>query len=328
MKIALLPARTLQDSLFAPADLEVLSGLGELVRNETETVDADVVRTLAADADAVLTSWRCPAFDAALMASLDRLRVIAHAAGSVKPIVTPAVWKNGVRVSSGNGPLGVGVAETALGMTISSLKNLWRLANSASAGGWREEQGGVRELFDITIGVVGAGRAGAHYIQLLRPFEVDIVLYDPTLSAEQAAELGARKVELDELLAGSDLISIHAPSIPATHHLFNAERLRAMKDDAILINTARGSLIDEDALVAELRRGRLFACLDVTDPEPPPADHPFRTLPNCVLAGHVAGAINNGLRRLGRFAAAELRRFFADEPLHGEVVEADLGKLA
>lgn len=110
--------------------------------------------------------------------------------------------------------------------------------------------------------------------------------------------------------------------------MINADLLRIMKDDAILINTARGALIDEDALVAELRRGRLFACLDVTDPEPPAADHPFRTLPNCVLTGHVAGAVNNGVKRLGRFAVAEIRRFLADEPLEGEVREADLARLA
>lgn len=328
MKIALLPGPTLRDRLFAAADLDALAGLGEVVRNESESVDADIVRTLAADADAVITSWGCPSFDAAVMKELGRLRVLAHAAGTVKPIVTPALWKNGVRVSSANGPLGIGVAETALGMTITSLKNLWQLKDSATTGGWREENAGVRELFDITVGVVGAGRAGAHYIQLLRAFEVEIVLYDPTLTTEQAAELGARKVELDELIERSDVVSVHAPSIPATKHLFNTERLRAMKDDAILINTARGSLIDEDALVEELRRGRLFACLDVTDPEPPAADHPFRALPNCVLTGHVAGAVNNGLRRLGRFAVAELRRFRADEPMEGEVRESDLTTLA
>lgn len=328
MKIALLPARTTQDRLFTPRDLEALAGLGDVVRNESETVDARIVTELADEAEVAITSWGCPSFDAQIMDRLGRLRLITHAAGSVKPIVTPAVWKNGVRVSSGNGPLGVGVAETALGMTIASAKNLWRLKDSAAAGGWREENPRVRELFDLTIGVVGAGRAGAHYIRLLQAFEVDVVLYDPTLTAERAAALGARKVELDELARISDVISIHAPSIPETRHMINADLLRIMKDDAILINTARGALIDEDALVAELRRGRLFACLDVTDPEPPAADHPFRTLPNCVLTGHVAGAVNNGVKRLGRFAVAEIRRFLADEPLEGEVREADLARLA
>ena len=108
----------------------------------------------------------------------------------------------------------------------------------------------------------------------------------------------------------------------------NAAALELLKPDAILLNTARGALIDEDSLVAKLRTSRLYAVLDVTDPEPPAPDHPFRTLPNCVLTGHVAGAVNNGLHRLGRHAAAEIESYVDGRPLAGEVYESQLPTLA
>jgi phosphoglycerate dehydrogenase-like enzyme len=165
-------------------------------------------------------------------------------------------------------------------------------------------------------------------IRLLKQFDVRILVHDPYLSDEAVSELGAEKVELDELLKQSDVVSIHAPSIPETTHLLNERTLRLMKDDAILINTARGSLIDEDALVAELRQGRLWACLDVTDPEPPAPDHPFRSLPNVTLIPHIAGAVNNGLYRIGSYITRELELFAKGERLQGEVDLSALHRLA
>jgi phosphoglycerate dehydrogenase-like enzyme len=256
------------------------------------------------------------------------LKAVFHAAGSVKAVVTPELWRRGIRVSGAAEVLGRGVAETALGMTISSLKHMWRLSGNTRSGEWAKDRDKVKELFGINVGVIGAGRAGRHYIRLLNSFEVDILLYDPTISFEKAAELGAKKVELEELLRTSDVVSIHAPSIPATNRMINRERLAIMKDDAILINTARGTIIDEDALAAELGKGRLFACLDVTDPEPPSKDHPFRSLQNVILTPHIAGAVNNGQYRIGKYAVEEIKRFVKGQPMDGEVKEEQLGILA
>jgi phosphoglycerate dehydrogenase-like enzyme len=147
---------------------------------------------------------------------------------------------------------------------------------------------------------------------LLQAFAVRVLVYDPFISADEAALVGAQKVELDELLRRADIVSLHAPAKPETHHLLNAERLALMKDNALLINTARGSLIDEPALVNELSRGRFFAFLDVTDPEPPAAGSPLRRLDNVVVMPHIAGCIEN-CGRMGELAVEELRRFFAGE---------------
>lgn len=208
------------------------------------------------------------------------------------------------------------------------LHNMWNLSKNTRQGKWSEDKDKVREVYGVTIGVISAGRAGAHYIKLMKNFDVRILLYDPFVSEEKAAELGADKVELDELLKQSDVVSIHAPSIPETYHMLNGDRLAIMKDNAVLINTARGSIIDEQALVAELEKGRLFACIDVTDPEPPAEEHPFRSLPNVVLTPHIAGAVNNGLYRIGKYVVSEIQAYIEGEKMDGEVLEYKLGSLA
>ncbi|GAA3399456.1 hydroxyacid dehydrogenase [Paenibacillus hodogayensis] len=329
VQIAVLPKPSTQKRIFGPAHWEQLEAIGTVVRNTVEgPLQPEVVIPVIRGADVVVTSWGCAALTAELLEAAPNLRGVIHAAGTVKGIVTPDVWERGIRVSSGNGPLGIGVAETALGMTIASLKNMWRLTQTTRDGEWGAGRNAVRELYGITVGVVGAGKAGSHYIRLLRQFQVDLLVFDPVLTAEEAAALGARKASLEELLAASDVVSIHAPSLPATHKMFNRERLALMKDDAILINTARGALIDEAALVDELKRGRLFACLDVTDPEPPAPDHPLRSLPNCVLTPHIAGAVSNGIKRIGQFTIDEIKRLLADQPFEGEVKREQLSVLA
>ncbi|WP_135557375.1 hydroxyacid dehydrogenase [Paenibacillus cymbidii] len=326
--IAMVQGKDQRDRVFAQAHIEQLRLLGEVVLNERSGPPSeDEVRELATGADVIITSWQCPPITAAVLDAAPQLRGLLHAAGSVKGVATPEVWRRGIRVSGGAAALGKGVAETALGMTIASLKNMWRLARHTREGGWTRGTD-VRELYGLTIGVVSAGSAGGHFIRLLQNFDVDVLVYDPFLSAEDAAALGAVKSELEPLLAAADVVSLHAPLLDATHHMINARRLALMKDDAILINTARGGLIDETALAAELAQGRLFACLDVTDPEPPAADHPLRALPNAVLTPHLAGAVTNGLHRIARSIVDDAALLLQDKPMRGEVAPERLDRLA
>lgn len=329
VKIAILPEVKVQRRIFADAHWQQWEALGEVAVNRISGHPTpELAKSLIENADIAVTSWGCPPLTKEILDCAPRLKAVIHAAGTVKGIVTPELWRRGIRVSSGNGELGKGVAETALGLTIASLKNMWRLTDSTRRGAWSEGKEQVRELYQVTVGVVGAGKAGGHFIKLLNQFHVDVLVFDPGLSAEQARALGATKTGLDELLAASDVVSIHAPAIPSTYRMINAERLALMKEDAILINTARGSIIDEAALLAQLRQGRLFACLDVTDPEPPAADHPLRGLPNCVITPHLAGAVNNGAKRLGQFAIDEVQRLLAGKRLEGEVREEQLSIMA
>lgn len=327
-KIAVLPPAGMRNRVFTAKHLEQLGKWGEVVLNEYGTGDPDTIRKVIQGADIAISSWGTPSLNQTILDAAPQLKAVIHAAGTVKPIVTPELWSRGIRVSSANGPLGQGVAETALGLTIASLKNMWKVSRETEQGGWNEEKQRVRELFDVTIGVIGAGKAGKHYIKLLQSFDVTVLLADPFVSPEQAEAIGATKVELEELLVRSDVVSIHAPSLPSTYKLINRDRLALMKDDAILINTARGSIIDEDALVAELSNNRLFACIDVTDPEPPAADHPFRTLRNCILTSHIAGSVTNGLYRIGKYGVNEIDRLQNGQRMDGEVEEKDMAFLA
>lgn len=324
--IALCYPPNLQRPILHERHLERLAGLGRVIH--TDWTDPEQARRALYEADAAITSWGTPVLDEEWLRHCPRLKVVAHAAGTVKGLVSSALWERGIRVSSANGPLGEGVAETTLGMTIASLKNMWRIDRATRSGGWTEERKGARELYQITVGVIGAGKAGMHYMKLLRPFQIKVLAYDPFVSRQQLAELGATRTDLDELIRQSDVISIHAPLLPSTRNMIDRSRLMAMKDDAIVINTARAPIIDEEALVEQLSLGRLFACLDVTSSEPLAADHPLRSLPNCAVTCHIAGAVSNGGYRLGQFAVEELERFKRGIRMEGEVEREQMEILA
>lgn len=328
-RIVMLMNAAQRKKIFRDEDLEQLGGFGSVVCNpDEEGPSPERAAELIKDANIIITSWGCPQLSKEILDQAPEAELIIHAAGSVKGIVSDEVWKRGIRVSGSAQAIGIGVAETALGFTIATLKNMWTLSRNTKQGLWMEGKDKVREVYGVTIGVISAGRAGSHYIKLLQNFDVEILLYDPLLSKEKAEAMGAKKVDLVELLKQSDVVSIHAPSIPETYHMFNSETLSLMKDDAVIINTARGTVIDEAALVTELKKGRFFACLDVTDPEPPAADHPFRSLSNVILTPHIAGAVNNGLNRIAKYAISELQAYLKAETMDGEVLESMLSSQA
>ena len=215
-------------------------------------------------ADACLTSWGVAQLDAVVMAAAPRLKMMAHMGGSVQRFTCPALWRQGVRVTTAAPVLAEDVAITTLGLILTGMKRIWPLARHVRQGGWRDSPyWPSREIRHKQVGLVGASSVGRHLIRLLEPFQVEILLYDPFVTAEDARELGVEKVELDTLLRRADILTLHAPAKPETYHLIDAQGLALLKDEALIINTARGTLIDEPALIAELEKGRFFAFLDV-----------------------------------------------------------------
>lgn len=328
MKIALIMDPGTRKMVFNEKCLKRLANSGEVVVNDGGT-DYDSVAPLVKDAEVIVTSWGNQPVDEKYLALCPNLKILIHAAGSVKPVVSDALWEKNVRVTASANVLSEGVSETALGFTISASKNFYNLNANLHNGLWAEGKENIRELYDLTIGVVGAGWAGRHYIQLMHAFDVDIVVYDPFMTEEKANALGVRSVSFEELLEISDIISIHAPQIPETYHMFNSETLPLMKKDAVLINTARGTIIDEAALYEHMKAGNLkYACLDVYDPEPPAADNPLRTLTNCIMTPHLAGLANNGLKKIGQHVCEELEAFLAGKPMVTEVTREMLARMA
>ena len=330
MKIRALILPIHKQNIFGEKYVARLAELGEVAfYDRTDFNDRDYVLDFVRGADAIITSWGTPALDADILTVCPDLALVLHAAGSIKPVLSDALLTKRPRMTASAIAIGEGVAETALGLAISACKGVYPLSKDTAAGLWYEHKTErVKDFFDITVGVISAGFVGRHMIKLLSSFHVDILLYDPTLTAEECAALGAEKVELTELLSRSDVVSVHAPSIPATEKMLNAENLPLIKDGAVLINTARGAIIDEAALIEELKLGRFFACIDVTEPEPPTADNPLRTLPNVILTPHIAGAVTNGLARIGGHVCEELTRFIGGETMRTEIDIDKLGSMA
>lgn len=177
-KIALIMNGGSRNMVISDKTLARLKTLGEVVINEGSAGKADVIRAITG-ATVAITSWGNTGIDGDILAACPDLKLVCHAAGSVKPIVTDELWKKGVRVVSSACPLGHGVAETALGFTISASKNFYNLNANIHNGGWEEGKSDIGDLFDLTVGVISAGWAGAHYIELLQSFNVDVLLYDP-----------------------------------------------------------------------------------------------------------------------------------------------------
>jgi D-3-phosphoglycerate dehydrogenase len=179
------------------------------------------------------------------------------------------------------------VALLALTLILGVMKNLPRLDSAARDGQWARFP--MRELSQKTVGIVGFGRIGKRLAELLRGFNSRILAYDPYVSEEVAAQFGAEKVTLEQLLGNSDVVSLHLPYTPENHHLINDQTLAMMKDGAYLVNTARGPLVDEKALYNALNSGKLSgAALDVFEKEPITKDNPLFTLENAVYAPHVS----------------------------------------
>ena len=323
MKIAVIAADNRHTRLIFPPHLrEKLRAHGEVVFNEGG-YEPENIKRLMRDADILVTSWGVPPLTEEYLDEAPKLQVIFHAAGTVAPIVDDEIWRRGIRVICAGIAIAKGVAETTLGLMISASKDFYRLNEQVHAGGWGQETDKtVVDLVDITIGIIGAGMTGRLLIDLLKMYEVDVVVYDPYVTEEKCREMGVKKVEFEELMRTSDIVSLHASAIPETRHMINAETLRWMKKDAGFINTSRGMLVDEQALYEHMAKGNLrFACLDVTDPEPPAFENPLRNLKNVIFLPHIAGTVNNGLARIGRHIIKELELWEAGEPAIHEITE-------
>ncbi|MFF4738676.1 hydroxyacid dehydrogenase [Streptomyces sp. NPDC001262] len=285
-------------------------------------------------ADLLITGWGCPALTEDLLAAAPRLKAVIHAAGSVKSLVTEAVWERGLVVSSAADANAGPVADYTMAAVVLAGKKALSTAAAYGADGidgtgwpgFQDRQG----LDGRCIGVVGASRIGRKVIARLNASEAgcQVLLYDPYVSATEATRLGVERVDLNTLCRTSTIVTLHAPERPETRWLLDAERLALIPDGGTVINTARGSLIDTEALTRECASGRLDAILDVTDPEPLERGHPLITLPNVLLTPHIAGAQGSEVRRLGAFAVGEVERWVRGMPLLGRVRREELERLA
>ncbi|MGH2355625.1 MAG: hydroxyacid dehydrogenase [Chloroflexota bacterium] len=322
---------TMYDLVMSPRAEAEFQAVGEFVRHRgARSPNEDGMIAALRGADAALTSWGVRFSDRVIEET--RLKVIGHAAGSVKWL-PPLVWERGIAVTHAAPVIAVAVGEMALALTLACLRRIPEHDAAFKERGTRGEDSiepkllATRSLHESRVGIIGASSTGREFLKLLRAFgDVDVWITDPYLDAAEAVRLGVRKAELAELFAACDVVSLHCPSLPETRHMVNAPLLAQLKDGAVLINTARGALVDHDALLAELRTGRISAGLDVyletlSDEHLPLSA--YRQCPNVVITPGIAGPAGTITKRMGLFIAQEFERFFAGQPLQ-KPVTADL----
>jgi len=265
-----------------------------LLRERAEVVDAcalDRAGLLAAIADADAAILRsATAIDAELIAAAPRLKVIARAGVGVDNIDLEAATRHGIAVV--NTPTGntIAAAEHALAMLLALARRIPLADAALKSGRWAKREATGRQLYRKTLGLVGLGKIGREVAQRARAFEMTVIAHDPFVPDERIAELGVEPVALDELLARADVVSLHATLTDESRRMIGAEQLAAMKPGVLLVNCARGGLVDEAALIEALRSGNVAgAALDVFDDEPEP-NAELVALPNVVATPHVAAS--------------------------------------
>lgn len=285
-------------------DQHVLDSVLPMLEGVVELVGPDAPIEELATCDAALdpgVPWNASRYDRA-----PRLRIVSRIGVGYDNIDVEAATERGIMVSNTpHGPT-LSTAEHAVGLIFAAAKTIVYADRDMRAGRWQTHFKTLKgmELRGRVLGLVGAGRIGCMVAQIMQAVGMQVIACDPILTPERAAQLGVQKIEpLEELLGQSDVISLHAPAIPSNRHLINAKSLAAVKPGAILINTARGALVDEVALVAALRSRHLAAAgLDVFEQEPINSDNPLLQLDNVVLTDHIASHTWAGHHRLYEMA--------------------------
>ena len=257
--------------------------------------------------------------DADVIAAGERLRVISQYAVGVDNVDLGAATARGIPVGHTPGVLTEATADMAFALLMAAARRIPEGIEKVRAGQWRTwEPLGLlgADVWGAALGIVGLGRIGTAVARRAQGFAMRILYYDPARRPDLELELGLEYVALDDLLAQADFVSLHCPLTPETHRLIGEQALRRMPSTAILINAARGSVVDTDALVQALREGWIAAAaLDVTDPEPLPPDHPLLALPNCIVVPHVASATVTARERMAVMVAENLVAGLRDEHL-------------
>lgn len=280
-----------------------------------------------ADTEILLTSWGAPRLDAALLDRMPHLRAVVHAAGSVQGLVSDELWERGITVTSAADANAVPVAEYTFASIILAFKRAFvHVRTPAEVLGWGDLVGSPKYgSVGRTVGIVGFSRIGRRVVRMLRQLDdVHILVADPFVAPETVAEGGAELVPLEAMLRRVDVLSLHAPALPETHHMIGRAELAALRDGATVINTARGWILDHDALFDECAAGRLDAVLDVTEPDPLPADSPLRALANVALTPHIAGSMGTEARRLADSALDDLETLLRGGVLSQVITQPDM----
>jgi D-3-phosphoglycerate dehydrogenase / 2-oxoglutarate reductase len=313
-----MPKVLITDHTFDPLDIEqqVLAPMGAIVVAQ-QCRSAEQLLPLVEDADAVITQFS--PVNAQVIAAMKHVRVIVRYGVGVDNVDLQAATQRGIPVCNVPAYCIDEVADHTLAFILAALRQVVPNCLRVRGGQWglAVPLAEMKTLRSLTVGVVGFGRIGREVVRRLVPFRTIIRVFDPAVNPAAVAEAGALAASaLDDLLPCCDVVTLHCPSTAHTRRMLDAERLAKMKHGSILINLARGDLVDTPALVRALQNGHLAAAaLDVCDPEPIPPGHPLLGMPNVVLAAHVASTSAQAVQTLRETAAGLVAKRLRGEPL-------------
>ncbi|WP_206204846.1 hydroxyacid dehydrogenase [Thermococcus sp. MV11] len=285
--------------------MEVLRKAGFDVIYE-EYPDEERLVELVKDVDAIIVRSK-PKVTRKVIESAPKLKVIGRAGVGLDNIDLEAAKERGIKVVNSPGASSRSVAELAIALMFSVARKVAFADRKMREGVWAKKQCMGIELEGKTIGVIGFGRIGYEVAKIAHALGMKVLLYDPYPNEERAKEVGGKFAQLEELLRESDVVTLHVPLVEQTYHLINEERLKLMKPTAILINAARGAVVDTSALVKALQEGWIAgAGLDVFEEEPLPKDHPLTKLDNVVLTPHIGASTEEAQMRAGVQVAEQI----------------------
>jgi phosphoglycerate dehydrogenase-like enzyme len=262
--------------------------------------------------EALIANRERTRFTRELLSQLPDLKILVQTGNHAHHVDFEAAGELGVLVARASGGYSIGAAELTMGLALAVTRRIAELDASLKQGHWPAPLTPV--LHGKTLGIIGLGRVGGHVARLGAAFGMRILAWSPRLDDARAREAGAECVDLENLLAASDIVSIHASLTPSSRGLLDARRLALMKPGAYLVNTARGPIVEESALIEALESGRIAgAGLDVFDQEPPGTDHPLRRLPNVVLTPHIGWPTDQGYAQFAWAAADVLLDYLAGQ---------------
>lgn len=308
----------ISELIWTPA-LEPLRAAAEVVYAQDLWRRPDELRAQLADADALIVRNQTKVTDE-LLAAAPGLKVVGRLGVGLDNIDLAAAHGRGAQVVFARSSNAVAVAEYVFAAMFAAARRLAEATADTRAGGWDRQRFTGGELYGKTLGIVGLGDIGGRLARRAQAFGMQTMAADPQVNESSlvVAEFGVRLVSLETLLAEADFVSLHVPLVPATKQLINAERLALMKPGAWLINTARGGVVDEEALAAALRAGRpAGAALDVRASEPPGPADPLAALPNVILSPHTAGITEESNQRTATMIVEDVLRVLrGDRPLN------------
>jgi phosphoglycerate dehydrogenase-like enzyme len=324
MKILVtMPVGVVRDTFMPQYVIDQINALGDVVWNTTaQQFTRDELRDKLKDIDVCICGWGTPRFDEYVLESAMNLKLIAHTAGSVANLVSDYLYERGIKMMSANSVFAESVAEGCIAYIMSSLRDLPYYNGEMQQGRWKNTDSLNESILDQTIGLVGFGMIARYLVEMLKPFRANIKVYSNHLKDEVCEKYNMKRASLEEIMTTCKIISIHTSKRPDTYHIVDEKLLKMIPEGALLVNTARGAIIDEEAMAKELQTGRFKAILDVYEEEPLPLDSKLRGLKNVILIPHMGGPTIDRRKHCTIAMIEDIKRFKASEPILNEIDQA------